>query len=150
MSTKTSRPAPSWRVTDENDELSRAICAVNRGHVNIALTCSPDWAERVTDLTTRLYVRLGLTEYRALTLVEIGHMFRRYPSLVDLGLSGARDITLHSDVTETWTSYGDGHTLVTAPNGPLGRETFRHRAVRASPLPLGIQPPQDAPPSRDR
>lgn len=44
--------------------------------------------------------------------------------------TGARDVTLHPDGTETWTSLGDGHTVMTAPNGPLGRETFRHRAVR--------------------
>ena len=44
--------------------------------------------------------------------------------------TGAWDVTLHPDGSEIWTSLGDGHTVMTAPNGPLGRETFRHRAVR--------------------
>ncbi|HIW95755.1 MAG TPA: HNH endonuclease [Candidatus Corynebacterium gallistercoris] len=44
--------------------------------------------------------------------------------------AGVWDVELHSDGTEVWTSHGDGHTVITTPNGPLGRETFKHRAVR--------------------
>ncbi|WP_426716602.1 hypothetical protein ACEN19_00790 [Corynebacterium auriscanis] len=76
---------PSWRVTDPHDPLSVAICDVNRGHINLALACAPAMDECVSDITTRLCVRLGLTEYRALTLVDLGHMLRRFPSLIELG-----------------------------------------------------------------
>lgn len=44
--------------------------------------------------------------------------------------TGAWDVTIGSDGVETWTSFGDGHTVITTPNGPLGRFTFRHRAVK--------------------
>lgn len=44
--------------------------------------------------------------------------------------TGAWDVTINSDGEETWTSIGDGHTVITTPNGPLGRITFRHRAVK--------------------
>lgn len=44
--------------------------------------------------------------------------------------AGSWDVEMSPDGTETWTSFGDGHTVITTPNGPLGRETFGHRAVR--------------------
>lgn len=44
--------------------------------------------------------------------------------------TGAWDVTINPDGEETWTSIGDGHTVITTPNGPLGRITFRHRAVK--------------------
>lgn len=44
--------------------------------------------------------------------------------------TGAWDVTINPDGEETWTSFGDGHTVITTPNGPLGRITFRHRAVK--------------------
>lgn len=48
----------------------------------------------------------------------------------NLKTSGQWDVTLLRDGTETWTSYGDGHTVSTQPNGVLGQFTFDHRAVR--------------------
>lgn len=44
--------------------------------------------------------------------------------------SGQWDVALHRDGTEVWTSYGDGHVVVTEPGGVLGRETFEHLSVR--------------------
>lgn len=44
--------------------------------------------------------------------------------------TGAWDVTINPEGEETWTSFGDGHTVITTPNGPLGRITFRHRAVK--------------------
>ncbi|WP_210385962.1 HNH endonuclease signature motif containing protein [Corynebacterium sp. HMSC28B08] len=46
-----------------------------------------------------------------------------------LKTAGNWDATIHSDASETWTSHGDGHVIVTTPDGPLGRPTFKHRAV---------------------
>ena len=47
-----------------------------------------------------------------------------------LKTAGSWDVTLHPDATETWTSHGDGHSIITTAEGPLGRETFQHKAVR--------------------
>ncbi|WP_426718390.1 HNH endonuclease signature motif containing protein [Corynebacterium auriscanis] len=47
-----------------------------------------------------------------------------------LKTAGNWDVTLHPDGTETWTSHGDGHTITTTSDGPLGRETFQHKATR--------------------
>lgn len=47
-----------------------------------------------------------------------------------LKTAGQWDVTLHRDGTETWTSHGDGHRVVTEPGGVLQRETFEHRAIR--------------------
>lgn len=47
-----------------------------------------------------------------------------------LKTAGQWDVSLHADGTETWTSHGDGHTVVTEPGGVLRRETFEMRAVR--------------------
>ena len=44
--------------------------------------------------------------------------------------TGAWDVEISSDGVETWSSHGDGHTVITTPNGPLGRFTFRHRAIK--------------------
>lgn len=85
---------PCWRITDPNDPLSAAACEVNRGHVNLAVACTPEMNECVIDVSTRLAVRLGLTEYRALTLVEIGHMFRRFPTILELARTGAYSLDL--------------------------------------------------------
>ena len=85
---------PCWRITDPNDPLSAAACEVNRGHVNLAVACTPEIDECVIDVSTRLAVRLGLTEYRALTLVEIGHMFRRFPTIREAANTGAYSLDL--------------------------------------------------------
>lgn len=89
-----STTTPCWRITDPNDPLSVAACEVNRGHVNLAVACTPEMNECVIDVSTRLAVRLGLTEYRALTLVEVGHMFRRFPSILELARTGAYSLDL--------------------------------------------------------
>lgn len=89
-----STATPCWRITDPNDPLSAAACEVNRGHVNLAVACTPEMNACVIDVSTRLAVRLGLTEYRALTLVEIGHMFRRFPSILELARTGAYSLDL--------------------------------------------------------
>ncbi|WP_297666878.1 HNH endonuclease signature motif containing protein [uncultured Corynebacterium sp.] len=89
-----STTTPCWRITDPNDPLSAAACEVNRGHVNLAVACTPEMNDCVIDVSTRLAVRLGLTEYRALTLVEIGHMFRRFPSILELARTGAYSLDL--------------------------------------------------------
>lgn len=47
-----------------------------------------------------------------------------------LKTAGQWDVTLHCDGTETWTSHGDGHQVVTEPGGVLKRVTFENRAVR--------------------
>lgn len=107
MPTQTTSPdtAPpdtrrSWRVTNPGDPISAAVCEINRGHINLALACAPEMDECVSDVTTRLCVRLGLTEYRALTLVDLGHMLRRFPSLIELGQSGAYSLDLWRCITE--------------------------------------------------
>ncbi|GEM_PF-408225 len=47
-----------------------------------------------------------------------------------LKTAGSWDVTLHPDAAETWTSHGDGHTVITTADGPLGRQTFQHKAVK--------------------
>lgn len=51
-----------------------------------------------------------------------------------LKTAGSWDVTIHDDATETWTSHGDGHVVVTTPDGPLGRPSFRHKAVERTRL----------------
>ncbi|WP_282938364.1 HNH endonuclease signature motif containing protein [Corynebacterium auriscanis] len=130
---------PSWRVTDPHDPLSVAICDVNRGHINLALACAPAMDECVSDITTRLCVRLGLTEYRALTLVDLGHMLRRFPSLIELGKSGAYSLDLWRCVTECLSAVSEEAPDImeekifqalspTVPNqAMLARATIRNR-----------------------
>ena len=89
-----STTTPCWRVTDPCDPLSAATCEINRGHVKLAVACTPEIDECVIDVSTRLAVRLGLTEYRALTLVEIGHMFRRFPTIREAANTGAYSLDL--------------------------------------------------------
>lgn len=47
-----------------------------------------------------------------------------------LKTAGQWDVTMDADGTETWTSHNDGHQVITTTGGPLGRDTFRTRAVR--------------------
>lgn len=47
-----------------------------------------------------------------------------------LKTAGEWDVTLHADGMESWTSHGDGHTIISTSEGPLGRQTFEHKAVR--------------------
>lgn len=47
-----------------------------------------------------------------------------------LKTAGTWDVALHADGTEVWTSHGDGHQVVTTPDGPLARENFAERGVR--------------------
>ncbi|RAV31730.1 HNH endonuclease [Corynebacterium heidelbergense] len=47
-----------------------------------------------------------------------------------LKTSGQWNVAMYPDGSQLWSSYGDGHTLVTEPNGVLRRETFEKRAER--------------------
>ncbi|WP_298076069.1 HNH endonuclease signature motif containing protein [uncultured Corynebacterium sp.] len=47
-----------------------------------------------------------------------------------LKTAGTWDVALYADGTEVWTSHGDGHEVVTVPDGPLARESFAERGVR--------------------
>lgn len=47
-----------------------------------------------------------------------------------LKTAGSWDVTRYSDSTEVWTSHGDGHTVTTAPSGPLARTSFKQRLSR--------------------
>lgn len=48
----------------------------------------------------------------------------------NLKTAGSWDVALHPDGHEVWTSHGDGHSVITEAEGPLGRETFAQRSVR--------------------
>lgn len=48
----------------------------------------------------------------------------------NLKTAGSWDVALHPDGHEVWTSHGDGHSVITEAEGPLGRETFAQRNVR--------------------
>lgn len=134
-----STTTPCWRITDPNDPLSAAACEVNRGHVNLAVACTPEMNECVIDVSTRLAVRLGLTEYRAVTLVEIGHMFRRFPTILELARTGAYSLDLlrcmaeclspvKADVPETFEEKIFKAISPTVPNqAMLARATIRGR-----------------------
>lgn len=124
-----STATPCWRITDPNDPLSAAACEVNRGHVNLAVACTPEMDECVIDVSTRLAVRLGLTEYRALTLVEIGHMFRRFPTILELARSGAYSLDLLRCMAECL-----------SPVKADVPETFEEKILRRSPPPSPTRP----------
>ncbi|WP_295642141.1 HNH endonuclease signature motif containing protein [uncultured Corynebacterium sp.] len=108
-------PSPSWRVTDSDDDLSVAICAINRAHVRLAKTVTPDMDDCVSDVQTRLCVRLGLPEFRALTLVEIGLMFERFPSLAELGETGAYSLEIWRLVSEGLAAVSDEVAPIVEP-----------------------------------
>lgn len=108
-------PPPSWRVNHPDDELSAAICEINKGHVRLAKSCTPDMDDCVSDVQTRLCVRLGLPEFRALTLVEIGLMFQRFPSLAELGESGAYSLEIWRIVSECLAAVSDEVASIIEP-----------------------------------
>lgn len=134
-----SGPVPSWRVTDPADALSASMCEINRAHVRLARSCTPDMDDCVSDVQTRLSVRLGLPEYRALTLIEIGLTFERFPSLVELGESGAYSLDIWRIVSEGLAAVSDEVASLIEPlvreaisptvnsQGMLGTGTIRRR-----------------------
>lgn len=74
-------PEPSWRILDDADPVSRAAVIVNQQHLSIAQLTVPDVQECVADVTSRLGVRLGISEFRALSYVGVGFMLRDFPRL---------------------------------------------------------------------
>lgn len=74
-------PEPSWRILDDADPLSRAAVLTNQHHLAIARMCVPDVQECVADVSSRLGVRLGVAEHRALSYVCIGFMLLNFPRL---------------------------------------------------------------------
>lgn len=107
--------AVSWRNTDPEDELSAAACMINRAHVQLALACAVDMDECVSDVQTRLAVRLGLPEYRTITLTDIGHTFQRFTSLKKLGLTGAYSLEIWRIVAEGLAAVSDPVATVIEP-----------------------------------
>ena len=99
--------SPSWRHTDSSDELSAAVCVINRAHLQLAIACSAELDDCVSDVQTRLGARLGLSEFRALTLADIGYTFQRFPSLAELGESGAYSLEIWRIVSEGLAAVSD-------------------------------------------
>lgn len=130
---------PFWKVTDPTDPMSAAICDINRNHARLALACAPHDDECITDVTTRLGVRLGLPEFRVVQLVDVGTTFRRFPSLVELAETGAYSIELWRIVAHSLVAVSDAHISAveadvytalspTRPNqAMLGQSTIRQR-----------------------
>lgn len=130
---------PFWKVTDPTDPMSAAICDINRNHARLALACAPHEDECITDVTTRLGVRLGLPEFRVVQLVDVGTTFRRFPSLVELAETGAYSIELWRIVAHSLVAVSDAHISAveadvytalspTRPNqAMLGQSTIRQR-----------------------
>ena len=73
--------APSWRILESTDNLSRAAVALNQQHLAIARMVVPDPQACVSDVASRLGVRLGIAEHRALAYVAIGFMLHNFPRL---------------------------------------------------------------------
>ena len=82
------RPEPSWRVLNAEDPLSRSAVAINRQHVELATACTPSLEDCVDDVLSRLSVRLGIAESRAMTLVTIGFMLRNFPGIASMAAQG--------------------------------------------------------------
>lgn len=72
-------PEPSWRVRDDSDPLSATTVALNRHHLAIARAVTPDRSEVVADVVSRLAVRMGIRESRALAYVLVGFLLEDYP-----------------------------------------------------------------------
>lgn len=94
-------PQPSWRVCDPSDIYSCEVREINKAHVRLALAFAPDMDDCISDVSTRLGARLGMPEYRALTLVEIGRLFDRFPSLVELGNTGAYSLEIWRNIADS-------------------------------------------------
>ncbi|MGJ4133426.1 hypothetical protein ACN4D7_00325 [Corynebacterium macclintockiae] len=71
-----------------------------------------------------------LTPTRVYTNPLISNMHLLCRTHHRLKTAGTWDVALHADGTEVWTSHGDGHQVVTMPDGPLARENFAERGVR--------------------
>ena len=74
-------PEPSWRVLNDEDPLSREAVAINQSYIALATSCTPSMDECVDDVLSRLSVRLGISESRALALVTIGVMLQNFPGI---------------------------------------------------------------------
>lgn len=94
-------PNPSWRVCDPDDVFSCEVREINKAHVRLAVAFAPNLEDCISDVTTRLGARLGMPEHRALTLVDIGRLFDRFPSLVELGSTGAYSIDIWRNIAES-------------------------------------------------
>lgn len=155
-------PGAFWKVTDPADLMSAAICDINRNHARLALECVPRDDECVSDVTTRLSVRLGLPEFRVVQLVDVGVTFRRFPSLAE---TGAYSIEVWRIVAHSLVAVSDAHTsavevdvyaalLPTRPNqAMLGHGTIRQRLKRIvlsyEPLACPIDPTEPPMPPDD-
>ena len=158
-------PGAFWKVTDPADPMSAAICDINRNHARLALECVPRDDECVSDVTTRLCVRLGLPEFRVVQLVDVGVTLRRFPSLVELAETGAYSIEVWRIVAHSLVAVSDAHTSAveadvytalspTRPNqAMLGQGTIRQRLKRIvlshEPLACPIDPTEPPMPPVD-
>lgn len=75
------KPQPSWRVLDGTDPISLATVQNNRSHLELARACTPEMDEVVTDVTSRLSVRMGIAESRVMGYIEIGLTLSRFPAV---------------------------------------------------------------------
>lgn len=158
-------PGAFWKVTDPADPMSAAICDINRNHARLALECVPRDDECVSDVTTRLSVRLGLPEFRVVQLVDVGVTLRRFPSLVELAETGAYSIEVWRIVAHSLVAVSDAHTSAveadvyaalspTRPNqAMLGHGTIRQRLKKIvlshEPLACPIDPTEPPMPPDD-
>ncbi|RAV33803.1 HNH endonuclease signature motif containing protein [Corynebacterium heidelbergense] len=78
-----------WRVCDTDDDLSGHAVAINRHHLRIAEACAPQGEEVITDVTTRIAARLGISHSAALMYCDIGTMLAAYPKTGAMLESGA-------------------------------------------------------------
>lgn len=74
---------PGWRVCDPSDPLSVEVVQLNRSQLRIARACTPEGSDVVDGFTSRLAVRLGISQYRALSLCEVGMMLRDFPLVAE-------------------------------------------------------------------
>lgn len=74
-------PEPSWRVLDEDDPLSASTVALDKHHLRIARACTPERTEVVSDVVSRVAVRMGLRESRALPYILVGLFLEEWHGL---------------------------------------------------------------------
>lgn len=99
-STKGKCANPSWRVLDDDDELSQTFVQINRLHLLAARMACPEEDDYIPDHTTRIYARAGITNYRADQLAVIGLTLRNFPKVAAMFEEGAFCLQLMHRICE--------------------------------------------------
>lgn len=79
---------PSWRLENQHDELTALARRINSDHIHLLIMCTPTPQDLVSDFSSRLVARAGLTRYQAEKCATEALVLSRFPLLTTLFLSG--------------------------------------------------------------